>query len=80
MYSFSSIFPSATIEPITNVAKIDTASISSSFAGFYPKENPKFSVVVITPNVSHKNGKTDAFYFGASKITKDIVNYINENY
>ena len=63
-----------------NDGKVDTATISSSFAGFYPSENPKFSIVVITPNVSHKNGKTDAFYFGASKITKDIVNYLNEKY
>jgi cell division protein FtsI/penicillin-binding protein 2 len=63
-----------------NDGKVDTATISSSFAGFYPSEDPKFSIVVITPNVSHKNGKTDAFYFGASKITKDIVNYLNEKY
>ena len=60
--------------------KVDTATISSSFGGFYPSEDPKFSIVVLTPNVSHKNGKTDTFYFGASKITKDIVNYLNENY
>ena len=63
-----------------NDGKVDTATISSSFVGFYPSEDPKFSIVVLTPNVSHKNGKTDTFYFGASKITKDIVNYLNENY
>ena len=60
--------------------KVDAATISSSFVGFYPSEDPKFSIVVLTPNVSHKNGKTDTFYFGASKITKDIVNYLNQNY
>ena len=63
-----------------NDGKVDTATISSTFTGFYPAEDPKFSLVVITPNVSHKEGKTDAFYFGASKITKDIVTYLNENY
>ncbi len=56
---------------------VDTATITSSFAGFYPSDNPKYSIVVLTPNISHKNGKTDAFYYGASKITKDIVNYLN---
>lgn len=59
---------------------VDTATISSTFTGFYPAENPKFSIVVITPNVSHKNGKTDAFYFGASKITKDLVAFLSNNY
>ena len=63
-----------------NDGKVDTATISSTFTGFYPSEDPKFSLVVITPNISHKNGKTDAFYYGASKITKDIVNFLNSNY
>lgn len=63
-----------------NDGKVDTATISSTFTGFYPSEDPKFSLVVITPNISHKNGKTEAFYYGASKITKDIVNFLNSNY
>ena len=63
-----------------NDGKVDTATISSTFTGFYPSEDPKFSLVVITPNVSHKDGKTDAFYFGASKITKDIVTFLKDNY
>lgn len=63
-----------------NDGKVDTATISSTFTGFYPSEDPKFSLVVITPNVSHKEGKSDAFYFGASKITKDIVTFLKDNY
>ena len=63
-----------------NDGKVDTATISSTFTGFYPSEDPKFSLVVITPNISHKNGKTEVFYYGASKITKDIVNFLNSNY
>ena len=59
---------------------VDTATISSTFTGFYPADNPKFSIVVITPNVSHRNGKTDAFYFGASKITKELVTFLSNNY
>ena len=57
---------------------VDTATISSIFTGYYPIGNPKYSIVVLTPHISHKNGKTDAFYYGASRITKDIVNYLNE--
>ena len=60
--------------------KIDVGTITSTFAGYYPSEDPKYSLVVITPNISHKEGKTDDFYFGASKITKDIVTYLNEYY
>lgn len=65
---------------INNDNIVDTATISSTFTGFYPADNPKFSIVVITPNVSHKNGKTDAFYFGASKITKELVTFLSNNY
>ena len=64
---------------INNDNQVDVATISSTFAGFYPYDNPKYSLVVITPNVSHKEGKTDSFYFGASKITKDIVSYLENN-
>ncbi len=63
---------------INNDNVVDVATISSTFAGFYPYDNPKYSIVVVTPNVSHKEGSSDAFYFGASKITKDIVNYITQ--
>ncbi len=54
---------------------VDTATISSTFTGFYPADNPKFSIVVITPNVSHKNGKTAALYYAASKNTKEILTF-----
>ncbi len=57
---------------------VDTSTISSIFTGYYPASNPKYSIVVLTPHISHKNGKTNAFYYGASRITKDIVNYLNK--
>lgn len=60
-----------------NDGSVDTATLSSVFAGYFPSDNPKYSLVVITPNVSHKNGATDAFYYGASRITKDIINYLS---
>ena len=55
---------------------VDVATITSTFAGYFPSDNPKFSVVVITPNISHNNGSNDTMYYGASKITKDITNYL----
>lgn len=59
---------------------VDVATISSTFAGYFPADDPKYSVVVITPNISHNNESNDTMYYGASKITKDITNYIAENY
>ena len=59
---------------------VDVATITSTFAGYFPSDNPKFSVIVITPNISHNNGSNDTMYYGASKITKDITNYLAQNY
>ena len=55
---------------------VDVATISSTFAGYFPADDPRYSVVVITPNISHNNGSNDTMYYGASKITKDITNYL----
>ena len=63
-----------------NDGKVDVQTITSTFAGYFPNEDPKYSVVVITPNISHNNGTNDTMYYGASKITKDITNYLSENY
>lgn len=57
---------------------LDTATITSTFAGYFPFDNPQYSVVVITPNVSHNNGKSDTMYFGARRITNDITSYLQE--
>ena len=58
--------------------KVDVATITSTFAGYFPADNPQYSVVVITPNISHNNGTNDTMYYGASKITKDITNHLAE--
>ena len=63
-----------------NDGVVDVATISSTFVGYFPSDDPKFSVVVMTPNISHNNDSSDTMYYGASKITKDITNYLYENY
>lgn len=60
--------------------KVDVETITSVFTGYFPYDNPKFSVVVITPNISHKNDKDNTKYYGASKITRAITDYLFENY
>lgn len=63
-----------------NDGTMDVATITSTFTGYFPADNPKYSVVVITPNISHKNGKDDYMFYGASKITRNITDFLFENY
>lgn len=63
-----------------NDGLVDVETITSTFAGYFPIEDPKFSVVVITPNISHNNGTNDTMYYGASKITKEITSFLADNY
>ena len=63
-----------------NDGVVDVATITSTFAGYFPEEDPKYSVVVITPNISHNNGSSSTMYYGASKITKDITSFLADNY
>ncbi len=54
---------------------IDKETISSTFAGFAPYDDPKMSVVVVTPDVSHIYG---ANYL--STLNKRISNQISKKY
>lgn len=54
---------------------IDKETISSTFAGFAPYDNPKMSIVVVTPDVSHIYGIS---YL--STINKRISNQISRKY
>ncbi len=55
---------------------METATVSSAFAGYFPKDNPQYSVVVITPNISHRNGRSEAMYYGARRMTNEITNFL----
>ena len=54
---------------------IDKQTITSTFAGFAPFNNPKMSIVVVTPDVSHIYGNT---YM--SMINRRISNEITKKY
>lgn len=38
--------------------KVDTETITSSFVGYSPSENPKMSIVVVSPDVSVPNTRS----------------------
>ena len=56
--------------------KIDTETISASFAGYAPYDSPKITFTVISPDVGGPN--TD--YNGMSKVNMRITKKITEKY
>ncbi len=51
--------------------KVDTETITTSFVGYSPSDNPKMSVVVVSPDVSYNSG-----YAYQSPVTKRITSSI----
>ena len=59
-----------------NDGKIDTETITSSFIGYAPYDNPKMSIVVTSPDSSHPNSSTNY----ASLVTYHITQAITAKY
>lgn len=59
---------------------VDTETITSSFVGYSPADNPKMSIVVVSPDISHSYG--NSYYSSAitKKISAQIVNKYFEIY
>ena len=57
--------------------KIDTGTITSSFVGYSPSDNPRMSIVVVSPNISVPNASTSAV---TKRITSKMVNKFFELY
>ena len=51
--------------------KVDTETITSSFVGYSPAENPRMSIVVVSPDVSVPDASTSAV---TKRISSQIVN------
>lgn len=59
---------------------IDTETVSSSFVGYAPYNNPKMTITVTTPDVSYKKAKTDYISYVNRLISRDISNMYFEKY
>ena len=59
-----------------NDGKIDTETITSSFIGYMPRENPKVSIIVTSPDSSHPNSS----YNYASLVTYRITGEVSRKY
>lgn len=58
----------------------DVKTITMSYAMFAPLDNPKYSLVVISPNVSHENGKTEYTAYINKHISTEVSKILFENY
>lgn len=58
----------------------DVKTINNTFAMYAPYDNPRYSMVVVSPNVSHYNGKTDYFAYINRYISASVSDYIFANY
>lgn len=58
---------------------IDTATITLTMAGFYPYDNPTYSMIIISPNASTINNKSDFVYPLTYYISREITDFMFEN-
>ena len=60
--------------------KIDTETITSSFIGYAPYDDPKMSIVVTSPDSSHPNSRTNYASLVTYRITQDITAMYSQMY
>ena len=60
--------------------RIDTETITSSFIGYAPYENPKMSIVVTSPDSSHPNSNTNYASLVTYRITQEVSNLYRQMY
>ncbi len=58
----------------------DVQTINNTFAMYAPIKEPKYSMVIISPNVSHYKGITDYFAYINRYISKAVSDYIFANF
>lgn len=56
--------------------KNDVLTITNTFAMYAPMENPKYSMVVVSPNVSHSHGKSNYFAYINRYISKAVSDFL----
>lgn len=55
---------------------IDTETVSTAFVGYAPSENPKMSIVVMSPDVNNPNGRSSY----SSMVTRTISKRVSDKY
>lgn len=58
---------------------VDTATTTLTLGGFFPVDNPKYSLVVVSPHASFVNKDNDYTYYISAHIARKYTDYIYEN-
>ena len=54
-----------------------TTTINQTFAGYFPRENPQYSLVVVSPNISYETDNNSDYYNPTTRnISRAITNYL----
>ncbi|MEG0995171.1 MAG: penicillin-binding transpeptidase domain-containing protein, partial [Bacilli bacterium] len=59
-----------------NDGVIDKETITTAFVGYAPKDNPKISIVVVSPSINNPHGYSES----VSQVTKRISYQVTESY
>ena len=59
---------------------IDTETITTSFVGYAPYDNPKVSIEVSSPNVSHPNPRYEFTSLVSYRIVREVMNKYYDYY
>ena len=70
---------SETFIDTNNDFKMDTKTTSIAFTGFFPYDNPKYSIVVICPNLYKDNDEDINKVYITRYISRDITKFLFEN-
>ena len=60
--------------------KGDVLTITNTYAMYAPFDDPKYTMVTISPHVSHYEGRTDAFAYINRYISKAVSDYVFTNF
>jgi len=58
---------------------IDTKTLTLTMAGYFPYDDPEYSMIIICPNASHNNSEKDYIYYITSRISREITDFMFEN-
>ena len=61
-----------------NDGVVDTPTVSSAFVGYFPSDNPKFSIALTFPNIMRINGSSEERSYANKRITRKISELLEE--
>ena len=59
---------------------VDTATLTNTFVGYAPYENPKMTIAVVSPNIVNVDGYTSSRSYANKRITRRISEKFFEIY